>query len=125
MSHRDASVKIPKPPDSKVKQPDFCYLFAHRGRRRIVGREGRAEEIDFFPFFFFSSWQLLFLLLFLDQELDIMKEKEEREKLTRENVNKRKSSINNSDKEKLCRAQTTFDVVVSFAERTVKHKRLF
>ena len=65
------------------------------------------------------------MLLFLDQELDIMKEKEEREKLTRENVNKRKSSINNSDKEKLCRAQTTFDIVVSFAERTVKHKRLF
>ena len=56
------------------------------------------EEIDFFPFFFFSSWQLLlrllFLLSFLDQELDIMKEKEEREKLTRENVNKRKISIN-------------------------------
>lgn len=67
----------------------------------------------------------LFLLLFLDQEIDIMKEKEEREERTRENVNKRKISINNYDKEKLCRAQTTFDVVVSFAQRTVKHKRSF
>ena len=37
----------------------------------------------------------LFLLLFLDQEIDTMKEKEEREQRTRENVNKRKISINN------------------------------
>ena len=52
MLHRDASVKIPKPPDSKVKQPDFCYLYTLRGWGRIVGREERVEEIDFFPFFF-------------------------------------------------------------------------
>ena len=53
MSHRDASVKIPKPPDSKVKQPDVCYLFTHRGWGRIVGWEGKVEEIDFFSFFSF------------------------------------------------------------------------
>lgn len=97
MSHRDASVKIPKPPDSKVKQSDFCYLFTHRGWGRIVGREGRVEEIDFFSFFSFHPGRCRrrgFFLLFLDQELDIMKEKEEREERTRENVNKRKISIN-------------------------------
>ena len=61
---------------------------------RAGGEGGGNRFSSFFSFHPGRCRRRGFFLLFLDQEIDIMKEKEEREERTRENVNKRKISIN-------------------------------
>ena len=62
------------------------------------GMGGRRKSIFLFPFFIFILVDVVAVVVFViifGSRSDIMKEKKETEELSRENVNKRKISINN------------------------------